>query len=117
MVHLSQNNKMRKWKIIKIRNMGHSWARALPLCTKLFYKDANAAILIYDITNKFSFEEIQNYWMKQVKELSPKNIILTIVASMKKLQGNLQKIMLQCFQSHLLKIMLKLRVYFWRYKK
>ena len=43
--------------------------------TKIFYKDAGAAILVYDITRKESFEEIQKYWINQIKEFAPKNII------------------------------------------
>ena len=42
--------------------------------TKIFYKDAGAAILVYDITRKESFEEIQKYWINQIKEFAPKNI-------------------------------------------
>jgi small GTP-binding protein len=49
--------------------------------TKMFYKDANAAILVYDITNKNSFDQLQNYWAEQVKESSPKNIIIAIAAN------------------------------------
>ena len=41
--------------------------------TKIFYKDASAAILVYDTTNKKSFEEIKEYWYNQVKECSQKN--------------------------------------------
>lgn len=42
--------------------------------TKIFYKDAAAAILVYDITRKDSFLELKNYWYDQVKETAPKNI-------------------------------------------
>ena len=49
--------------------------------TKMFYKDANVAALVYDITSKYSFEELQRYWVEQVKESSPKNIILAIIAN------------------------------------
>ena len=42
--------------------------------TKIFYKDAGAAILVYDITRKESYEEIQKYWINQIKEFAPKNI-------------------------------------------
>ena len=49
--------------------------------TKMFYKDANAAILVYDITRKDSFEELKNYWAEQVKESSPQGIILIIAAN------------------------------------
>ena len=36
--------------------------------TKIFYKDAGVAILVYDITLKKSFDEIKNYWFNQIKE-------------------------------------------------
>ena len=49
--------------------------------TKMFYKDANAALLVYDITNKLSFEVMQSYWVEQVLESSPKDIILCIIAN------------------------------------
>ena len=42
--------------------------------TKTFYKDATAAILVYDITRKESYEEIQKYWYNQIKDHAPKNI-------------------------------------------
>ena len=41
--------------------------------SKIFYKNANAAILVYDVTNKKSFEEIKDYWYSQVKECSQEN--------------------------------------------
>ena len=49
--------------------------------TKMFYKDANAAVLVYDITRKDSFEELQTYWAEQIKESSPPNIILAVAAN------------------------------------
>jgi small GTP-binding protein len=39
--------------------------------TKLFYNNAKAAILVYDITNRKSFEEIKNYWYNEIKDNSP----------------------------------------------
>ena len=41
---------------------------------KIFYKKTGAAILVYDITNKQSFEELKNYWYQQIKEFAPKDI-------------------------------------------
>ena len=41
---------------------------------KIFYKDAKAAILVYDITNQKSFDEIKNYWYEQIKNNTPENI-------------------------------------------
>ena len=49
--------------------------------TKMFYKDANAAILVYDITRKDSFEELKNYWAEQIKESTAQGIILVIAAN------------------------------------
>ena len=40
---------------------------------KIFYKEANAAILVYDITTKKSFEEIQNYWYNEIQKAVPKD--------------------------------------------
>lgn len=42
--------------------------------TRIFYKDATAAILVYDITRKTSFIELQNYWYQQIKESASNKI-------------------------------------------
>ena len=49
--------------------------------TTMFYKDANAAVMVYDVTRAESFEELKNYWAGQIKESSPDNIILVIAAN------------------------------------
>ena len=49
--------------------------------TKMFYKDAGAAILVYDITRQASFEELKNYWANQVRENAPKKIVLAVAAN------------------------------------
>ena len=49
--------------------------------TTMFYKEANAAILVYDITRQESYEQIQEYWVNQLKEAAPSDIILTICAN------------------------------------
>ena len=55
--------------------------------TKMFYNDANAAVLVFDITRKDSFEELQNYWAQQIKECSPPQIILAVAANKSDLIG------------------------------
>ena len=40
--------------------------------TRLFYKNTDIFILVYDITNYKSFEEIKNFWIKDVKEYTNK---------------------------------------------
>ena len=48
---------------------------------KIFFKNSKAVLLVYDITNKKSFEEIKNYWYEQVKESSDKDTILALVGN------------------------------------
>lgn len=42
--------------------------------TRIFYKDATAAILVYDITREASFIELRDYWYEQIKEAASNNI-------------------------------------------
>ena len=49
--------------------------------TTMFYKEANAAVLVYDITRKQSYEQIQEYWSNQIKESAPSDIILMLCAN------------------------------------
>ena len=48
---------------------------------KHFYKDAYIVILVYDITNKKSFEEIENIWYPSVKEHGEKYSVLAVVGN------------------------------------
>ena len=46
-----------------------------------FYKNSNIIIIVYDITNKESFEDIQNYWYDDVKENGEKFKVIGIVGN------------------------------------
>ena len=37
---------------------------------QIFFKNANSVLLVYDITNKESFDELKNYWIDTIKEYS-----------------------------------------------
>ena len=41
---------------------------------KVFYKNASACILVYDITKKDSFEEIKSYWVPELNENAPQDV-------------------------------------------
>lgn len=45
---------------------------------KIFFKDANAAIMVYDITRKASFEGLRSYWVKSLQESTSKHIVLAV---------------------------------------
>ena len=41
---------------------------------KIFYKNADIVILVYDITRRKTFDEMKNYWYQQIKENVTKDI-------------------------------------------
>ena len=49
--------------------------------TRMFYKDADIALLVYDITKKSSYEALKNYWVQQVIESSLKKTLLVMIAN------------------------------------
>ena len=48
---------------------------------KIFYQSAAVAVLVYDVTLKKSFEQLKEYWVKEIKENAPDNIIIAIAAN------------------------------------
>ena len=42
--------------------------------TKVFYKNAQVCVLVYDITRRSSFEELKKYWIKEIKANSSPNL-------------------------------------------
>ena len=46
----------------------------------MYYRGAAAAIVVYDITRKSSFQTLQN-WVKELKQLGPENIVIAIAAN------------------------------------
>ena len=49
--------------------------------TKFFYKDAAVAILVYDVTQKESFENMKGYWFQQLQEFGSKDLILGVAGN------------------------------------
>ena len=48
---------------------------------KIFYKDAKIILFVYDVTCLKSFEELENYWITQVKENCSQKALLGLVAN------------------------------------
>ena len=68
-------------KIIKFEIWDTAGQEKYRSLTQIFYKDAAIGILVYDITSEKSFEEMENYWYKQIKEFAPPNIIIGIAGN------------------------------------
>ena len=48
---------------------------------KIFYQNAAVAVLVYDITRRESFEKLNQFWIKELKENAPPDIILALAAN------------------------------------
>lgn len=46
--------------------------------TKVYYRDALGALLVYDATNRASFDNLKSVWLKQLKEYGHENIGLVL---------------------------------------
>ena len=75
-IFYEQYNKILKYEIWD--TAGQEKYRSL---TKMFYKDASIVILVFDITRKDTFEEIRDFWLKQVKENSNEDIVISLVGN------------------------------------
>ena len=46
-----------------------------------YYKVADCCLLVYDVTNKRSFEEIQNYYSQCIKEKCKENVKVILLGN------------------------------------
>jgi len=40
---------------------------------RIFYKKSDACILVYDITSRSSFEDLKEFWIREIRENAPEN--------------------------------------------
>ena len=68
-------------KIVKL-NIWHSLSqKRKSSISKLFYKNAFVVCLVYDITNKDSFEDLKNIWYPDLQNNGEKYTILAVVGN------------------------------------
>ena len=63
-----------KNKVVKFEIWDTAGQEKYRSLSQIFYKDAAIAILVYDITKEKSFEEMEKFWYKQIKEFAPTEI-------------------------------------------
>ena len=49
--------------------------------TKYFYKDSKIAIMVYDISEKSTFDELKNFWLGQIQEYGAKDTIFWVIGN------------------------------------
>ena len=74
MIIMEDDNQSIKFEIWD--TAGQERYRAL---AKVFYKNAAVCVLVYDITRKASFDELKNYWVKEIKENALPNVSKKII--------------------------------------
>ncbi len=53
-----------------------------------YYKSANCCLLVYDITERTSFEDLKNYYIKKIKELCIENIPVILLGNKTDLEND-----------------------------
>lgn len=53
---------------------------------RIYYQDAKIAILVYDVTSKISFEEMQ-VWAEELRNHAQPNIVMAVVGNKTDLLG------------------------------
>ena len=48
---------------------------------RIYYLNTKVAILVYDVTDRISFNEVKDFWYNEIKENSNKDVIIAIAAN------------------------------------
>ncbi len=74
-------------KAIKLQMWDTAGQEKYASLAKMYYRDANIAILVYDLTDKKSLDGLKS-WHKELKDQGPKNMILAIAGNKSELVDN-----------------------------
>lgn len=47
----------------------------------MYFRDADGAIVVFDTTDRDTYESIRDYWIKEIRERAPENIQIAIVGN------------------------------------
>ena len=75
-VHVASVNKRLPLQIWDIT--GNEKFRTL---TSIYFRDADAAIMVCDVTDKQSFENLKDTWYKEIKNLGPENMTIFVIGN------------------------------------
>lgn len=57
----------------------------------IYYRDADAAILVYDVNELQSFRDLEEYWVPSLRENAPANLLFALVGTKLKSGVSLRK--------------------------
>ena len=82
----SKNFTMEKGDIVKAQIWDTAGQERYRSITKAYYRGAKGALLVYDITRKITFDNIDN-WLIDLKTNGDKNMIIMIIGNKSDLEG------------------------------
>ena len=67
-------------KIYRIQIWDTAWQETFRSITRAYYKNSVCACVVYDVTNKNSFQNVKS-WIEDCKKQSPKTVFLVLVGN------------------------------------
>lgn len=58
----------------------------------MYFRDADACILVYDVTDRYSFDNLRSLWLKDLKDKAPANLTIAIVGNKSDLANVYKKV-------------------------
>jgi GTPase SAR1 family protein len=53
----------------------------------MYFRDADACILVYDVTDRDSIDNLKTVWLKDLRDKAPSNLTIAIVGNKSDIQG------------------------------
>ena len=75
-------------KNIKLQIWDTAGQQRFRTITNTYYKNSHAVILVYDITNKDSFDSIQEFWMHEVESYADSDVLKVLVGNKADMKQN-----------------------------
>ncbi|CAK60180.1 unnamed protein product (macronuclear) [Paramecium tetraurelia] len=82
-LHLEDNN-------VKLQIWDTAGQERFRTITSAYYKGAEAIIMVYDVTQADTFEEIDKYWLPETKKYGEKNVQLLVIGNKNDLEEQKQ---------------------------
>lgn len=72
---------VREQTFVKLQIWDTAGQESFRSITRNFYQGSEGVFLVYDITNRQSFEELRTQWLQEVRRNTPNNIIIYLVGN------------------------------------
>ena len=56
--------------------------------TRNFYQGSNGVFLVFDITNRASYDDIKNQWLKEIRDHTNPSIVIYLVGNFSDMEEN-----------------------------